>query len=399
MKIFDSFRILTVVLPVLWASSISFAQTTSQNNTTNGIGGNSSGTVPSELPLKGVSTFGLGGTTNGQSQQTQSEKDRKYNPNIKWKEYVSYCLEDEFNDYVMLPEDKKEKRLTLIKDKLQQAVTNKNDKQISLIVPLLLEEYFKRKDYTKAEEYFKEYQLKLSESDRVSFSAAIDSYRGKYKTAQSNIENYLEKNPKDISVLERLGTLQTLQKYYTEAVSTYQDLAKLNPKKSYLELLCYNSMLHSDHEGTYSFCQKLKKEQPENFKADIYIGISNRDKVEFAASVKNFDASLKIKPTEYAYTCKGETLFLKKDFEQAVESFAKAIEIAPKSARAHLGMALAQTELKKYEDALKQFELTCENGKKPMTDLASVMKTLKETKSPLEEKYFQVIRKCQQIRL
>lgn len=392
MKIFKKIHILAVLAPVLWTSSPSFAQTTSQNNT--GASGSATGTTASELPLKGVSTFGLGGDTN----PNQNEKDRQYNPNFKWKEYVSYCIEDEFNDYTLLTDEKKEKRLMLIKDKLQTAVTNKNEKQISLIVPLLIEEYFKRKDYTKAEEYFKEYQLKLSESERVSFSAAIDTYRGKFNTAKSNIEKHLEKNPNDILVLERLGTLQNLKEAYTEAVATYQDLAKLNSKKSYLELLCYNSMLHSDHDSTYSYCQKLKKAQPQNYKADIYIGISNRDKESFDDAVKNFDASIKIKASEYAYTCKGEVQFLKKDYDKAIESFTKALELAPKSARAHLGMALTQSEQKKYEDALKQFDLACENGKKPMTDLAGVMKTLKETKSPLEEKYFQVIRKCQLLR-
>jgi tetratricopeptide (TPR) repeat protein len=314
-------------------------------------------------------------------------------PAKKYYEFKSICVRDE-QIPVVLSANVKEKRLALIQTKLEKAQTAKNKELTQQIKALQIREYFKQENYVKAEELFLRESINLTETDRMLIATDIDLRKQLPKLAKNNLNKYLETHRSDVLVLEKLAEVYITLGYYTDAVMAYEDLQKMNPKKSYTEALCQTATFNADHSNITLYCHQLQKKQPDNNLADIYLGISYRDQEKYKEAIKSFEKSMKGKPTEFASSCLAESYYLNKEFEKAIVQFETSVKISPSSRRARLGLANTYLKQNLFKEALEQFKESCKLGLLPLIEMSAAANTLRTQKSDLANLYFDEMQKC-----
>ena len=94
--------------------------------------------------------------------------------------------------------------------------------------------------------------------------------------------------------------------------------------------------------------------------ADAYsnLGSAYFDQKNYNESILNYNESLKLKPTEVTYVLLGNTLAVKKDFNNAVRAYQNAIRINPNYALAYFNYGLLYTQQDNFDEALKLFNKT-----------------------------------------
>lgn len=353
-------------------------------NTTTAQTSSQSGTV---LPVSSVTTNTTTATSPAKS-TTIPIKTKVY-------EYTPYCVDDIYNDAVLMTPELKSKRLDLIKNKLIKAKDSENNLEIKSTLKIYLDELYKQKKFKDLVAAYNEYQMSLDDEYKVYGSTLIEMSKNNFNAANKILNAYIEKNPKSIILLEKFYDVLMQQKNYIEAHLTLDDLSKINSKKDYLEELCKTATAQSEHADVRRYCLKLKTKYPKNEKASIYLGISERDQENHKKAIDYFIEATKINATEFAYTCLGETYTLNKQTDLAINAFNESLKLAPESKRAQLGLALSYIEKKQYDKALPHFEKACELGEKPLKEFTTILKTLKDTKNVLHENYFLLVQNCQ----
>jgi len=314
-------------------------------------------------------------------------------PIKKYYEFKSICVHAE-EVPVPVSSSIKEKRLALLKSKLEKAIEDKDNEKMKTIKALLIREYIKQDQLMKAEELFIREGIHLTETDRILIATDIDLNKKLPKLAKNNLNKYLETHQKDILALEKLANVYIILQYYTDAFMVYEDLQKINSKKNYIEALCQSSTLNADHINVTKYCHLLQTKEPKNNMANIYIGISYRDQEKYKEAINSFEKSLKIKPTEYASTCLAESFYLNKDFQKAIEQFHQSVKINPQSKRARLGLANTYLKQNLFKEALEQFKDSCKLGLQPLVEMSAAANQLKVQKSDLANLYFDEMEKC-----
>ena len=314
-------------------------------------------------------------------------------PIKKYSEFKSICVRDEELPALM-SSTVKEKRLALVQNKLDKAVATQNAGQISILKALLIREHIKQNNFVKAEEIFLREGIHLTETDRVLIATDIDLNKKLNKLAKNNLNKYLETHQNDILALEKLAEIYISLNFFSDATMAYEDLQKINSKKSYSEHLCRSATLNADHANVRKFCFKLQTQEPKNIMASIYLGISWRDQEKYPEAIKSFEKSMEIKPSEYASTCLAESLYLSKNFAKAIQQFETSVKIKPDSKRARLGLAVTYLKQNLFSEALIQFKEACKLGLQPLIEMSAAANTLKTQKSDLANIYFDEIQKC-----
>lgn len=236
----------------------------------------------------------------------------------------------------------------------------------------------------------------LNKSEEVVFEARILHAKGRFNQAAVKLENFLKEVPNDInSLLELTKAYRSLKNYYDAKVAL-QDAIKATKKKDVrlIKDLCIIEVEDSNHTDAAEACKLAVNQNPKDPIPLIYLGISLREKTEYQEARKNFERSLRIKPSEFAYSCLGEIMYLQNDYKNSQDAFRKATEINPKSGRAALGTALTFYTQKEYDKAITYFIKSCEIDKKNIVPFKEAYNSLKSTKNPEAENYFQAIQKC-----
>lgn len=318
----------------------------------------------------------------------------------KYAERKSICIDLEKESNEIKSENVKKSRIELLLKKREEAKQKNNVSLLNSIHILLIQEYLKQKDIKKAESEYNQVNLNLSDLDRVLISAEIDIFKKLYRSAMTNLNNYLEKNPKEIKVLEQIAKVYKLQENYTSAYTTYEDLSKIvvrppGTKKDYTVYLCETASLNADHTTTEVQCTKLiSKKNEESYLGYAYLGVSLRDQSDYKKASDLFQQSLKIKPNEFASTCLAETLFLLEKYPESIKQYEETILLSPESKRSHIGLAEALSKISSYEKALEQYKKACEKGLKPLASMMEIANKLKAQKLPLATDYTDEIQKC-----
>lgn len=369
-------RLIFTIPSLFLIATVAIAQSTSQSGT-------------NALPLLGKETYGLGGKPGDPPAKDKPKT-------IRYAEYQAQCLDEDYSDFEMLPENIKQKRLKLLADKISLYKKNSDEKNLKMALKLQLDEFLKQKMLKEFSTSFSENQLQLTEEERIYYKASLDLNKQIYVDTKKSLDLALEKFPSSVKIKEKLADAFSRLQNYSESVEIYKELDKKNSTKKYLELICRNYVKSSDHANIEKTCQQLKSAEPNNYRADVYLGISKRDQELYAKAKLYFEQSIKVKPSEFAYSCLGEIEVLLKNYDQAIEAFSQAIKLVPQSARAQLGLAMVYKNRFEYDKALSHFEKSCELGNKPMREFGEVLKVLKETKNPLQDKYFSVLHSCKQ---
>lgn len=332
--------------------------------------------------------------------QKTENKDEKSNTPVaplilkKNYEYSSICLSESPVSFD-LSENIKNKRLQLLEDKLKIAKAKEDKELISEVIFKTVEEYLKQGKEFKAENFLKnENPSQLSESKQIVLKGKILIAKNLYKEAKKNTLDYLEKKPKDIPALEFLITVNVALKNYPEAILTAEDLVKFNPKKSYLEELCRLSALNADHTQVSHYCSQLKKIEPTNYLAPIYMGISARDEENYPVATQFFKQSLKIKQSEFAQTCLAESYQLNNEFEKSIEAYLEALKIDERSVRAMKGLASVYLKKQNYDEALIMYRKACSINSDTKIEILKTAADLKNKKMGHADAFFLQAQKC-----
>ncbi len=307
----------------------------------------------------------------------------------KYEEYQSICRENLFDVPAYLDEATQQNRIDELKEKI------KSEKNPVSFKVKLLKEYIDQAKKLEIEQQFASIKAEKTNEESGKIAEALMSwYRQEVNRAQSTLAKIVIDNPKDAEALGYLAEMYASNQKYFEAASAYFDLSKLT-KENYDLQLCKIHTLDSQHKEAEKFCRKANQALQKNPYPFIYLGISEREKLNFDQAIAHFKDSLRRQQTEMAFVCIGEIFFIKQKFNGAIEAFKRAIKISPNSSRAILAMAWAQIKDKKILDALESFKSACKLNRTVAIDLRRAYKILNEEKSPQAKLFAEQAQKCQ----
>lgn len=181
-----------------------------------------------------------------------------------------------------------------------------------------------------------------------------------------------------------------------EAKSALQDAMKIDKKNTtrYLLDLCILETEDSNHGEVDQICPRVIKAFPKDYVALVYLGISQRERLNYKDAQKHFERSAQIEKNEFAYSCLGETFYLQKNYGKAIEAFKAATEVEPKSGRAQLGAAQSLFQLLRYEEALPYFIKACQLDKSSATRFREAHQPLEAAKMKVSTAYYNGIQQC-----
>lgn len=306
----------------------------------------------------------------------------------KYEEFQSVCRTNDYDTLAYYNDQLKEQRINLIKNHIAKSPTN-----ISYSLRLLKElaDQKKLKDLQTAMIDLKTKKLSITEQHIA--DATLAFAKKDKKTARDHLNAVLSEYPKNIEALNLLAEVYLNDKNYFESASIYFDLKKIT-NKNYDEALCESYTLDDHYAEAEDYCFKEIGKNKSPF-ASIYLGIASREQKKFKEAKKYFKNSLKTKETEMGYVCLGEMFDMEKNYSEAADSFKKALEVVPKSDRAHVALAWAYFKDRKRSEASEQFQKACALNSKIIVEVRKAIKTLIDEKSDSIAAYAHVLKKCE----
>lgn len=227
--------------------------------------------------------------------------------------------------------------------------------------------------------------------------------KSKYRDAITLLAKMLETNNQNIDALYAISYAYRKYSNLYEAKSALQDIIKIERirtkklsaiNKKYLIDLCVLEVQDSNHNDADDTCKLVIRTLPEETTPLIYLAVSYREQEKYKDALDLLERSLKIKKSEFALTCRAEIYHLQKKPIEAIKAFDDSIAIDVESARAHLGKAMIQYELEKYNEALEAFTQACQLDKSYAFQFRKAQAELSKLKNPISEKYYANIKKC-----
>jgi len=120
----------------------------------------------------------------------------------------------------------------------------------------------------------------------------------------------------------------------------------------------------------YSYVS-AQQDQGEPKDADFYKnqGLAYHEKRQYDQAISDFTKALKINPKDpYTYFCRGNAYAEKSQYDQAIDDFTKALEIDPKAASTYYHRAIAYYFKKEYDKSWKDLKKAEDLGYKIPTE-------------------------------
>lgn len=240
----------------------------------------------------------------------------------------------------------------------------------------------------------------LTVAQDKALQARILTASGKHRDAVVMLDSVADDGKNDILVLAEYSKAYRKLNNLFEAKSALQDAMKIDKKNGnkYLLDLCILEVEDSNHAEVDSVCPRASKAFPKDYLALVYMGISQRERLNYKEAQKLFERSAQIEKNEFALTCLGEVFYLQKNFGKAIESFKASTAIEPKSGRANLGAAQSLYQLLRYEDALPYYIKSCQLDKTSATRFREAQQPLEAAKLKVSTAYYNGIQQCGGIR-
>lgn len=218
----------------------------------------------------------------------------------------------------------------------------------------------------------------------------------KYRDAVAILDTVTDDGKNDLMVLTEYSRVYRKIGNLFEAKSALQDAMKLDKKNvnKYLLDLCILETEDSNHGEVDIVCPRVIKAFPKDNLALIYLGISQRERLNYKDAQKQFEKSAQFEKNEFALTCLGEVFYLQKNYGKAIESFKAATVVEPKSGRAQLGAAQSLYQLLRYEEALPYFIKACQLDKSSAVRFREAQAPLEAAKMKASTAYYQGIQQC-----
>lgn len=236
----------------------------------------------------------------------------------------------------------------------------------------------------------------LTVSQDKALQARILTADRKYRDAVSILDSVTDDGKYDLMILTEYSRVYRKLGNLFEAKSALQDAMK-NDKKNvnkYLLDLCILETEDSNHGEVDVVCPRVIKAFPKDNLAPIYLGISQRERMNYKDAQKQFEKSAQMEKNEFALTCLGEVFYLQKNYGKAIEAFKGATEAEPKSGRAQLGAAQSLYQLLRYDEALPYFIKACQLDKSSAVRFREAQAPLEAAKMKASTAYYHGIQQC-----
>ena len=310
----------------------------------------------------------------------------------KYYEYLSYCRQPlEFKS--TLPDADFEMAFAPMKSTFEAKKTFAN---LEAMVDFLITESRTKQ----ARSTVIESKSAITVAQDKALQARILTAEGKYRDAVVMLDGVPDENKNDLLVLVEYSHAYRKMNNLFEAKSALQDAIKLDKKNTnkYLLDLCVLETEDSNHSEVDRVCPRVAKAFPKDNLALIYMGISQRERMNYKEAQKLFERSSQIEKNEFSLTCLGEVFYLQKNFGKAIEAFKSAGAVEPKSGRAQLGAAQSLYQMLRYDEALPYYIKACQLDKSSASRFREAQQPLEAAKLKVSTAYYNGIQQCGGIR-
>jgi len=237
----------------------------------------------------------------------------------------------------------------------------------------------------------------LAAQTGVAEQAMVLERQGKLVEAEAAWKAIAKENPSNAEPFAHLGFIESKLEHYSEAIASYRHAMVLNPGMPGLRLnLGLAFFKASDYKQTIQDLEPLLKEQPDDQRLTILIGMSHYGLGQFAAAATYLKPAAERDPQNLAllltlahscllsnqYPCVldayhriialnaesaeadmlvGEALDEMKDTEGAIREFRAAEAANPKEPNVHFGLGYLLWVKNEYPDAAKEFQAEIDN--------------------------------------
>jgi len=257
--------------------------------------------------------------------------------------------------------------------------------------------YYKKGNYEKAREVFKEvirsnpdfarahYSLGLVYRELERYNESIAAFEqallidsedvqtcyslgityelvGEYQKAIDNFEKAVQLQSDYGKAFYHLGMNYRKMEKYPEAVENLKKAVNFLPDSAdkifYNIGMIYRKIENNEDDAIESF-KKATQKNPQHADAFFYLGWLSNKKRDYEKTIEAYQEVIRIKPDyTHIYYNLGWAYGELKKYQEAVDAFREAVKQKPEDADSHYGLGWAYSNLKDYEKAVDSFKQT-----------------------------------------
>lgn len=203
-------------------------------------------------------------------------------------------------------------------------------------------------------------KLKPDDPEVLTVLAIAQKQAGKNKEANENFKKALKLRPRDPALLLNAAKAAAQDKNWQEAEENLKKAAKLVPEKNKpaIQLLLADLFLQQGRpvEATAEL-QRLAREDPDNALVHNSLGQAWVVQKQYDKALQEFAKAHRLAPKSVDPLLRaGQVYIIQKDYEGAVEQFQKALQISPDSQLIQTALAGALLAQGREEQAIEVYE-------------------------------------------
>ncbi|MBN1920594.1 MAG: tetratricopeptide repeat protein, partial [Anaerolineae bacterium] len=185
---------------------------------------------------------------------------------------------------------------------------------------------------------------------------------GYYEEAVSSCKNWAAKEPQNALAHVSLGWAHLEAKRNQEAIQSFSRSLELAETDDGFLGLCEALSSLGDQKGVVASAQRWIAYNPRNADAHIYLGWASYQLKDYPEAVEAFSSSLAIEENSEAHHGLGDSFYAQKDYDSALKSYEKWLVLEPENALAYALLGWVQYSMNNTEDALRSFARALEMG-------------------------------------
>ncbi|WP_048150226.1 SatD family protein [Methanolacinia paynteri] len=257
-----------------------------------------------------------------------------------------------------------EGKLSSVEKECKKLLKNDNNNVPALFY--LGEIYKRRKDFSKAEEFYREAWKHAENEDFNPINGLIYSLllQEKFDRAEKEMEEFLKLHPSEHSVVENMynylkekGDIERANEYVEKVIEELKEIKKdSEDDNNLLYNLAYLNYLILKYPEAEIHLSKIIETDPSNPDAHRFLSVVYNDKGELNKAEREIEIAINLQPEYFRnYYLKGHILQKMKRHKEAKKAFETVIRLEPADAIAYLALGVSEYALGKREKANEHF--------------------------------------------